>query len=241
VAGNGSATVSFVPPLDNGGSPITGYVVQSPSSPKQFTGSASPITVTGLKNGLPYAFSVSAVTAVGRGAKSLTSPSVTPTATTNPPPTTEFLPDPGFEAGIGGWVPFGAGSLARSPDPIHSGTAALRVTPTSSSPVITGITQNTVVMNSVAGKHYTFSCWVRPSASGLGIVARFLEYTQKFGSDVHFTQATAANLSATVWTEVIVTGTAVKSSERIIPQIYSTSDAINKGTISYDDCSVTSG
>jgi uncharacterized protein (TIGR02145 family) len=77
-AGNTQATVTFTAPGSNGGSAITGYTVTS--SPGGFiaTGSASPITVTGLTNGTAYNFTVTATNANGTGPASSASNSVTP-------------------------------------------------------------------------------------------------------------------------------------------------------------------
>lgn len=78
VAGNAQADVAFTAPGSNGGSAITSYTATS--SPGGFTasGSASPLTVTGLSNGTGYTFTVTATNAVGTGAASAASNSVTP-------------------------------------------------------------------------------------------------------------------------------------------------------------------
>ena len=77
-AGNAQAVVTFSPPASNGGSPITSYTVTS--SPGGFTasGAASPITVAGLTNNIPYTFTVTATNAAGVSSASSASNSVTP-------------------------------------------------------------------------------------------------------------------------------------------------------------------
>jgi uncharacterized protein (TIGR02145 family) len=84
-AGNAQATVTFTAPSSNGGSNITGYTVTS--SPGGFiaTGSASPITVTGLTNGTAYTFTITATNANGTGPASSASNSVTPSPTSTVP------------------------------------------------------------------------------------------------------------------------------------------------------------
>jgi len=77
-AGNGEATVTFTPPASNGGSAITSYTVTSNPSNIPATGSASPITVTGLTNGTTYNFTVKATNAAGTGPESTSSNEVTP-------------------------------------------------------------------------------------------------------------------------------------------------------------------
>lgn len=80
-AGNAEAKVSWSAPASTGSAPITGYTVSS--TPGGFvckTTSSKDCTVTGLVNGTPYSFVVVATTASGKGAPSVPSNTVTPTA-----------------------------------------------------------------------------------------------------------------------------------------------------------------
>jgi len=97
-----SASVSFVPPTNDGGSPITGYTVTAtptgvaPAKRKSsgiitVTGKSSPISVTGLDFGVYYIFTVVATNAVGGSSGTTTITTITPcilntatAATSNP-------------------------------------------------------------------------------------------------------------------------------------------------------------
>ncbi|MFF2158585.1 S-layer homology domain-containing protein [Paenibacillus chitinolyticus] len=76
-AGDGQAVVSFTAPSD-GGNAITGYEVTASPGDKVVSGTASPITVTGLTNGTAYTFTVKALNAAGESAASAPSNAVTP-------------------------------------------------------------------------------------------------------------------------------------------------------------------
>ncbi len=82
-AGNGSATLTFTAPANNGGSPISEYrIIASPGN-FTVTGTSTSITVSGLTNGTKYTFTVEAKNAAGYGPLSSVSNEVTPTAPAN--------------------------------------------------------------------------------------------------------------------------------------------------------------
>ncbi|MBK5273562.1 MAG: fibronectin type III domain-containing protein [Desulfuromonadales bacterium] len=66
-AGNTQAIVRFTAPSSNGGSAITGYMVTTNPGNMTKTGTASPMTITGLTNGTTYTFTVKATNAIGTG------------------------------------------------------------------------------------------------------------------------------------------------------------------------------
>ncbi|NBU31546.1 MAG: fibronectin type III domain-containing protein, partial [Actinobacteria bacterium] len=83
-AGNGQVTLSWTPPLSNGGSAITDYVIQRSSDAGvtwtpfvHAASTATGATVTGLTNGTGYLFQVAAVNSAGTGTYAR-SASVTP-------------------------------------------------------------------------------------------------------------------------------------------------------------------
>lgn len=64
---------------------------------------------------------------------------------------------------------------------------------------------------------------------------RFLEYTKNYSSNVQLATKNVTSLPANTWTRIAVSGTAVKSGERVIPQIHSTNQTTSTGNIVYDD------
>jgi len=87
-AGNAQASVSFAPPADNGGSPITGYTVTTNPAggiDRDAGTIALSHTITGLVNGTTYTFTVTASNAAGSGVSSPASNAVVPVASVTPP------------------------------------------------------------------------------------------------------------------------------------------------------------
>ena len=89
VPGDGSATVSWVAPVSDGGEPITSYTATatdetaSGNGGQHCTVTATSCTLTGLHNGDLYTFSVTASNQVGTGPASAASVAVTPSGPTS--------------------------------------------------------------------------------------------------------------------------------------------------------------
>jgi hypothetical protein len=81
--GSRNATITFVAPASNGGSPITSYTVTANDKTSSFrggqtaSGAGSPITVGGLTAGDNYTFTVTATNAIGTGSASAASNQIT--------------------------------------------------------------------------------------------------------------------------------------------------------------------
>ncbi len=67
---NGRAVITFTAPASNGGSSITRYTATCNPGSSSASGTASPVTVSGLTNGTRYSCSVAAFNAVGGGPSS---------------------------------------------------------------------------------------------------------------------------------------------------------------------------
>ena len=70
--GNQSAIITFDPPANARAAQVTSYTVKNLKTSLTVSGTSSPIVVTGLRNGTPYSFAVTAQNALGTSAEAVT-------------------------------------------------------------------------------------------------------------------------------------------------------------------------
>jgi len=186
-AGNAQATVNFTPPASNGGSQITGYTLTS-SLGGAATGRVSPITITGLTNGVVYTFMVTATNSAGTSPPSASSNSVIP-CTTPDAPTIGTATAGNAQATVNFTPPTSDGG---SPITGYLVTSSLGGTTTGSgSPItITGLTNGTAYTFIVNATNAAGSS--PPSASSNGVTPFNIPGAPTIGT------ATAGNAQATV-------------------------------------------
>jgi uncharacterized protein (TIGR02145 family) len=141
-AGNGQATVAFTVPVNNGGSPITGYTATSSPGGLTVTGLASPVTVTGLTNGTPYTFTVTATNVNGTGLPSVVSNSVTP-STVPGPPTIGTATAGNGQATVAFTAPVSNGGSAITRYTVTSSPGSITATGSAIPIIVTGLTNGT--------------------------------------------------------------------------------------------------
>jgi uncharacterized protein (TIGR02145 family) len=147
-AGNAQATVIFTAPVSNGGSAITGYTVTSVPGGLTGTGTASPITVTGLINGTAYAFTVTATNAIGTSVASSASNSVTPT-TVPGAPTGVTATAENAQASVTFTAPVSNGGSVITGYTVTSSPSGFIGTGTASPIAVTGLTNGTAYIFTV--------------------------------------------------------------------------------------------
>jgi titin len=198
-------TLSWVAPVNNGGSPITDYLVAYSTNGSTWsvfsdgTSTATSATVTGLTNGVPYYFRVAAANAGGAGAYATLASTVTPVSVAMTP--TRVVGTPGSSQVVVSWSPpaFTGGSritdyaVESSQDsgvtwvPVADGVSASTTT------TVTGLTNGTSYVFRVAAVNATGVG--APSVASLPVTPRT---TPSAPTGV---TATAANASVSVsWT-----------------------------------------
>lgn len=147
-AGNGSISLSFTAPANNGGSAITGYTATCSPGGSTASGAASPLVVTGLTNGIGYTCTVTATNSFGASPASGASNSATPFA-----PATSFT----FTGPSGGALNTASGAFTVTPNATYTGT--ITVTPSGG-----GLATPVVLTFSSSSAAQTFT--VTPTATG---------------------------------------------------------------------------
>ncbi|HZC51863.1 MAG TPA: N,N-dimethylformamidase beta subunit family domain-containing protein, partial [Mycobacterium sp.] len=229
-AGNGSASVSWTAPSDNGGSTITKYTVTpyigtTAQTPTTVTGTppGTSTTVSGLTNGTSYTFKVSASNANGTGPDSAASNAVTPNAQPGAP--TGVTATAGNASATVSWTAptnNGGSTITKYTVTPYIGTTAQTPTtvtgaPPATSTTVTGLTNGTTYTFKVSatnvngtGPDSAASNAVTPSAPSLP------------GAPTGVT-ATAGNASAAVsWTAPSNTGGSTITKYTVTPFIGTT-------------------
>ncbi|WP_171654709.1 fibronectin type III domain-containing protein [Paenibacillus foliorum] len=171
VAGNQSATVSFIPPVNNGSSTITQYTVTS--NPGGFTasGAGSPITITGLNNGVSYTFTVTATNGAGLSAPSPASASVTPfspSRSSSRSSSSSSASVPGAPTEVSASAGNGSAIVSFTP-PVNNGSSAITGYTVTSSPgglTASGAGSPITITGLTNGTAYTFTV---SATNGAGI------------------------------------------------------------------------
>ena len=136
-----SATIAWTAPVNSGGSAITGYTARSNATQTCTTTTATSCVMTGLVTGTAYTFTVVATNAIGDGAASTPSASLTLSVPT--PPSVPSAPAPSAPSGSGSSGSGSSGSGSTGSGSSGSGSTTPTVNPTPvevTLPVITSLT-----------------------------------------------------------------------------------------------------
>jgi uncharacterized protein (TIGR02145 family) len=191
--GNAQASVTFTAPANNGGSAITGYIVTSNPGNFTGTGSASPITVTGLTNGTAYTFTVIATNANGNSPASAASNSVTP-ASVPGAPTSVTAAEGDAQVTVTFTAPVSNGGSAITGYTVTSNPGTIAMSGSASPITVTGLTNGTL---------YTFTV-VATNANGNSIPSiasnSVIPHTPTTVYDIEGNLYNTVTIGSQVWT-----------------------------------------
>ncbi len=166
VSGDGSVTLSWSAPADDGGDPVTGYTVTpyiggSAQTPSVFASSATTQTISGLTNGTAYTFTVIATNGAGNSPASAASPAVTPVAVGAPNAPTNVIATSvgGGEADVNWTAPddFGLDFITSYAITAYENGSVFSVTDVSglgTSGVVTGLTADSTFTFTVTATNF---------------------------------------------------------------------------------------
>ena len=155
---NTQSVVSWTAPSSNGGATITSYSVLSSPGGFTCTTATTTCTVTGLTNGTPYTFTVTATNAAGSGSASAASAAATP-ATVPGAPTGVTASSNGNTQSLVSWsVPSSSGGTPITGYTVTSSPGAQTCSTSTTSCVVAGLTNGTA---------YTFTV-TATNAAGTG-------------------------------------------------------------------------
>ncbi len=154
-AGNGQVAVSFAPPASNGGAAITTYTAVASPSGLSASGSGSPLTVTGLSNGTPYTFSVTATNSSGTGPASMASNSATPESSLPGAPQNVTAAAGNGQATVSFTAPASNGGAAITNYTVISSPSGLTVSGLTSPITVTGLSNGTAYTFTVTATNST--------------------------------------------------------------------------------------
>jgi phosphatidylinositol-3-phosphatase len=222
-----------------GSTPVAGYAITRNGAPLATVTSATSYRDTAVAPATDYSYTVTAVDSSGASGAASQPVTVTtpPSPPQNPPP--NLLGNPGFETGTTGWVTYGPATTLSATTDARTGSSALSVVTTSTSYTSAGASDGSkpTISSTVAGGHYTASCWVKTPAP-LTVTLQLKEYTPKWVVPTGTTAATASvKPTDSGWHQLTTGDTAASTGDMVQLSIYSTSAKAGVG-FEVDDCSL---
>jgi uncharacterized protein (TIGR03437 family) len=161
-AGDGQASISFLPPASDGGTAILFYTVTSSPGGFSVSGPASPLSLKGLLNGRGYTFTVTATNNAGTGPGSSASNRVTPSGNVPGAPLNVAATGGNLQAAISFSAPDSDGGSAILYYTVTSIPGGFTVSGPASPLTLTGLTNGTAYTFTV---NATNSAGTGPSSS----------------------------------------------------------------------------